>query len=168
MTEPPPATPAELRAQLAALPAEARPEAIRELMRREAAAGPPSSLVLSLIVSHTALFLDACRTLEEAPDCRFYALTARARLHNRREEFGALRSVLLDTIAEHPEEQEPRRELLRTEILAPSPTAAEREQAWRLAAPALPPLAAASATLQLQVAHGERPRIAPFLAMLGR
>ncbi len=168
----PPATARELRERLAGLPPTDRVEWLSGLIRQEAAGGrpaaPPSAPLLSLVSGRPDLLRTACAPLAGEPATAHLALALLARLHNRLEEFGALRDVLRRAVALRPEDPKPRRELLRTELLAPSPDPAERAANLALGAAGLTPLAALSFALQRSVAEGLAADPAPLLAALGR
>ncbi|MGG5818792.1 glycosyltransferase family 29 protein [Falsiroseomonas sp. HW251] len=93
-------------------------------------------LAQMLIVSEPETLRRAATRLLHDPGSRAEAALALARLHNRLEEWDALRALLLDTL-DAPGEPRPAwlRMLLRAELLAPS---AETRRHWELALPGQP------------------------------
>ncbi|MGK7867367.1 glycosyltransferase family 29 protein [Falsiroseomonas sp. E2-1-a20] len=156
-----PATTKDLRGRLAELHPDARLAWLTTLLRTPP--GPPRTgggvdpwrLVPTLIVSHPGLLHASCEALIAEPETRQRAIALLARLHNRREEWDNLRN-LLERWRDEPEEgrEARRRELLRTEILAPSETGERQARIWDACAAALCPLGLVSYASQLQVARG--------------
>jgi hypothetical protein len=167
MTAGPAASGRALRAWLDALPPGAREEALRGLLRAEAAHGAvPGKAVLALVASHPDLLRAAAEALLDDAATRAFAGAILVRLTERHGSHAARRALILARLRDRPEARwGERTELLRTELLDPSPEA-ERAEIWRIGMEGLPATTRASYAAQRAVAAGTRPHGGELLARL--
>ncbi len=173
----PPATYQALRRALADLPDPGRLPWLVDFLAEAASAaaaagkrGVPNAwrLAQSLATSHPDLLRNACEALltPGAGPARHFAIDTLARLHNRQEDFAALRA-LLERFAEAPPRQAKvarRKLLLRSLLLDQALDQASRQALWAQHAAVLSPLGRASGAVQLALADGIRPDPAALLA----